>query len=169
MKEEKEKREKEMAEFKEKLNAEVERNFIKKKESEEGEKEINIKFLRLPNKNNTENSNAELTSLLKLCLLKEISTILEPNKLEKLPDLVKIILNILKNGYNKQTENLKRDIKIILEKVKGSNIINFSKFVDDSINSAQLNNLIGLLNYNQKLEIRDIKNRLARYEKDIKI
>ena len=64
---------------------------------------------------------------------------------------------------------MKRDIKIILEKVKGSNIINFSKFVDDSINSAQLNNLIGLLNYNQKLEIRDIKNRLARYEKDIKI
>ena len=169
MKEEKEKREKEMAEFKEKLKAEVERNFIKRKETEEGEKEINIKFLKLPNKNNTEKSNAELTSLLKLCLLKEISTILDPNKLEKFPDLVKTILNILKNGYNKQTENLKRDIKIILEKVKGSNIINFSKFVDDSINSAQLNKLIGLLNYNQKLEISDIKNRLARYEKDIKI
>ena len=145
---------------------------IKKQEQEKGEfgeKEINIKFLKLPNKNNIENSNAELTSLLKLCLLKEISAKIDPDKLKKLPDTVKLILNILKNGYKKQTFNLKGDIKKILEKVKGSNIINFSKFVDESVNTAQLNSLIGLLNNNQKLEIKDIKNRLARYAKDIKI
>ena len=142
---------------------------IKKKEPESGEKQINIKFLKLPNKTNIENSNAELTSLLKLCLLKEISVKIEPNKLEKFPDVVKLILNILKNGYKKQTFNLKGDIKKILEKVKGSNIINFSKFVDESVNTNQLNSLIGLLNNSQKLEIKDIKNRLARYEKNIKI
>ena len=142
---------------------------IKKKEPESGEKQINIKFLKLPNKTNIENSNAELTSLLKLCLLKEISVKIEPNKLEKFPDVVKLILNILKNGYKGQSGNLKGDIKKILEKVKGSNIINFSKFVDESVNTNQLNSLIGLLNNSQKLEIKDIKNRLARYEKNIKI
>ena len=142
---------------------------IKKKEPESGEKQINIKFLRLPNKTNIENSNEELTSLLKLCLLKEISVKIDPNKLEKFPDVVKLILNILKNGYKGQSGNLKGDIEKILEKVKGSNIINFSKFVDESVNTNQLNSLIGLLNNSQKLEIKDIKNRLARYEKNIKI
>ena len=140
-----------------------------KKKLKEGKKEINIKFLRLPNKNKIENSNAELTSLLKLCLLKEISSKILYYKLFKFPDVVKFILNILKNGYKEQTGNLKGDIKKILEKVKGSNIINFSKFVDESVNTNQLNSLIGLLNNNQKLEIKDIKNRLARYEMDIKI
>ena len=140
-----------------KIRPKEEKIFIKRKEPEEGKKEINIKFLRLTNKNNIENSNAELTSLLKLCLLKELSCKIEPNKLEKFPDAVKLILNILKNGYKKQTPNLKGDIKKILQKVKGSNIINFQKFVDDSINTAQLNSLIGLLNKNKKLGIKDIK------------
>ena len=101
--------------------------------------------------------------------MKEISVKIEPNKLEKFPDVVKLILNILKNGYKGQSGNLKGDIEKILEKVKGSNIINFSKFVDESVNTNQLNSLIGLLNNSQKLEIKDIKNRLARYEKNIKI
>ena len=146
-----------------------EKAVIKEKKGKSGEKQINIKFLKLPNKTNIENSNAELTSLLKLCLLKEISVKIDPNKLEKFPDVVKLILNILKNGYKGQSGNLKGDIKKILEKVKGSNIINFSKFVDESVNTNQLNSLIGLLNNSQKLEIKDIKNRLARYEKNIKI
>ena len=97
----------------------------KKKKLKEGKKQINIKFLRLPNKNKIENSNAELTSLLKLCLLKEISSKILYYKLFKFPDVVKFILNILKNGYKEQTGNLKGDIKKILQKVKGSNIINF--------------------------------------------
>ena len=48
-------------------------------------------------------------------------------------------MKILKKDYECETSNLKGDIKKILEKVKGSNIINFSKFVDDSINTSQLN------------------------------
>ena len=147
----------------------TESKISERKKLEEGKKEINIKFLRLPNKNKIENSNDELTSLLKLCLLKEISSKILYYKLFKFHDVVKFILNILKNGYKEQTGNLKGDIKKILEKVKGSNIINFSKFVDESVNTNKLNSLIGLLNNNQKLEIKDIKNRLARYEKDIKI
>ena len=132
-------------------------------------KEINIKFLRFPGAKNIPNSNEELTSLLKLCLMKELSAKIESYKLEGLPDKIKLILKILKNGYTEQTNQVKEDIKNILEKVKGSNIINFSRFVDNTVNSGQMYNLIGLLNKNQKNEIIDINNRLARYSKDIKI
>ena len=132
-------------------------------------KEINIQFLKIPEKENINNSNVELTSLLKLCLLKEISAKISPNQLEKLPDLDKSILEILKNGYVTNTGNLKEDIKKIINKVEGSNIINFSKFVDNAVDSIKLNKIINLLNKEQISEINDIKNRLSRYENDIKI
>ena len=132
-------------------------------------KEINIQFLKIPEKENINNSNVELTSLLKLCLLKEISAKISPNQLEKLPDLDKSILEILKNGYVANTGNLKEDIKKIINKVEGSNIINFSKFVDNAVDSIKLNKIINLLNKEQISEINDIKNRLSRYENDIKI
>ena len=144
----------------------------KEEENEEisiDKKLINIKFLKLPYKNNVPNSNNELSSLLKLCLLKEISAKISPDKLEKLPSIINLILKILKNGYKDQTKNVKEDIKKILEKIEGSNIINFSRFVDKIIDSAQVQYLINLLNIDKKNEIINIKNRLARYEKDIKV
>ena len=86
-----------------------------------------------------------------------------------MPDLDKSILEILKNGYVTNTGNLKKDIKKIINKVEGSNIINFSKFVDNAVDSIKLNKIINLLNKEQISEINDIKNRLSRYENDIKI
>ena len=147
----------------------IEEAFVIKREAPIETKEINIKFLSLLGGKNLPNSNEELTSLLKLCLLKEISAKIQPYQIEGLPDKIKLILKILKNGYTEQTDNMKADIKNILEKVKGSNIINFSRFVDNTIDSGQLNKLCGLLNNNEKFEINNIKNRLARYAKDIKI
>ena len=121
------------------------------------EKEINIQFLKIPEKENINNSNVELTSLLKLCLLKEISAKITPNQLEKLPDLDKSILEILKNGYVANTGNLEEDIKKIIKKVEGSNIINFSKFVDNAVDSIKLNKIINLLNKEQISEIMILK------------
>ena len=63
-----------------------------------------------------------------------------------MPDLDKSILEILKNGYIANTGNLKEDIKKIINKVEGSNIINFSKFVDNAVDSIKLNKIINLLN-----------------------
>ena len=138
---------------------------------EEGleKKEINIKFLGLPSKKYIPNSNIELSSLLKLCLLKEISSKIEENQIKKLPVIIQLILDILKNEYVKETENMKDDIKNILQKVKGSNLINFSKYVDNTVNTSQLNSIINLLSKEDFSDIKDIKNRLSRYEKDIKI
>ena len=123
----------------------IEEAFVIKREAPIETKEINIKFLSLLGGKNLPNSNEELTSLLKLCLLKELSAKLEPYQLEGLPDKIKLILKILKNGYTEQTDNMKADIKNILEKVKGSNIINFSRFVDNTIDSDQLNKLCGFI------------------------
>ena len=130
---------------------------------------IEIQFIKQPKNTNAPNSNYELTSLLKLCLLKEIAGKIQDEKLENLPDLVKLIMEILKKGYTSLTENPQKDIERILERVKGSNIINFSKFVDNNVDTPQLNKLINLLKKSDKIEIIDIKNRLSRYAEDIKL
>ena len=130
---------------------------------------IEIQFIKQPKNTNPPNSNYELTSLLKLCLLKEIAGRIQDEKLENLPDLVKLIMEILKKGYMSLTENPQKDIERILERVKGSNIINFSKFVDNNVDTPQLNKLINLLKKSDKIEIIDIKNRLSRYAEDIKL
>jgi predicted house-cleaning noncanonical NTP pyrophosphatase (MazG superfamily) len=130
---------------------------------------IEIQFIKQPKNTNPPNSNYELTSLLKLCLLKEIAGRIQDEKLENLPDLVKLIMEILKKGYMSLTENPQKDIERILERVKGSNIINFSKFVDNNVDTPQLNKLINLLKKSDKIEIIDIKNRLSRYVEDIKL
>ena len=84
--------------------------------SQSFQKEINIKFIK--NQNNTnkisnfENffqKEEELYGLLKLCLLKELSSKLEDNQINTLPKLLSYILLILKKGRgsNKKRRNKK--------------------------------------------------------------
>ena len=61
---------------------------------------------------------------MKLSLLKEISSKIDLENHKNLPDLIKAILEILKNSYVPQSDDMKEDIKKILKNVKGSNIIN---------------------------------------------
>ena len=132
-------------------------------------KVINIKFLKDNDNKNIPNSNINLTSLLKLSLLKEISAKIDLENHQNLPELTKAILEILKEDFIPQTDDMKGDIKKIIENIKGSNIINFSKFVDNVIDSNQIDSLMNLLNKKDYLEIVDIKNRLSRYDKEIKV
>lgn len=133
-------------------------------------KKINIKFLRLPTDKKAPNYTGELSSLLKLCLLKEISSKIESNLISKFPDIIRLILEILKKDCECQKSNLKEGIKKIIDKVKSSNIIHFSKFVDNTVvDSKQLNSIINLFSKKDFLETEDIKNRLRRYENNIKI
>ena len=87
---------------------------------------------------------------------------MEDNQINTLPKLLSYILLILKNGY---IEDLikKEEIKKVLEKMKGSNILNFSKYVDESINSNDIKMILQLLNDEDLKEINDIKNRLLKY------
>jgi hypothetical protein len=53
--------------------------------------------------------------------------------------------------------------------MEGSNILNFSKFVDESISSNDINMLMKLLTYGNLNEIKDIKNSLINYNEHIKL
>ena len=125
-------------------------------------KEISIKFIKISSNINNIICNSELIGLLKLCLLKEISSKLDIEHFNKLPELISCIMQTLKNGEIKDG-SIKETIKAILQKMGGSNIINFSNFVDESINTQQLNNIMNLLNPNVFKIINEIKFRLSKY------
>ena len=108
----------------------------------------------------------DLYGLLKLCLLKEISSKYQEEQIKKLPDLLSYIIQILKNDYINDRIS-KEDIKKVLEKMKGSNILNFSKYIDKSIDSNQIKMLLQYLNAENLECINDIKKRLLNYNEAI--
>ncbi len=139
-------------------------------------KEINIKFIKEQNNTNKSYSSIfkpsfqtkeELYGLLKLCFLKELSSNFEDDQIKQLPELLSYILRILKNGHFIDSIK-KEEIKNVLEKMKGSNILNFSKYIDESINSNDIKMLVQFLNKEDLEEINDIKNRLLNYNEYIK-
>ena len=133
-------------------------------------KQINIKFIKLSQNIISNNENPEIFGLLKLCLLKEMSHKISEDLLKKLPELIYCIMQILSKGYVKDNPNeLKNNIVEILEKMKGSNIINFSNYVDEIIDSNQINEILNLLSYSDLKEIKDIKYRLSKYNNSIKL
>lgn len=120
----------------------------------------------------------ELKGLSKLCYLKEISSKLKSDQLDKFPEKIKLITSILKNSQdinskfinnNDIDENIKNEIKEILNKINGINVVNFSKFLDDEINENHIEKMKELLNENDLYEINDIKNRIGQYVEYIKI
>ena len=131
-------------------------------------KEINIKYISISENINDNIINLELVGLLKLCLLKEISLNLKDQDLFKFPILISYILQTLRNGrillYSHE-----KTIKEIMQKLNGSNIINFSNFVDESINTEQLNKIMKSLNPNDLKIINEIKFRLSKYNGLIKL
>ena len=128
------------------------------------EKEINIKFLKLPRNifGNNCDDDFNLHGLLKLCLLKEISLKLDNYRIAQLPLIISSIMEILKTGKILSTQN-KECIKEVMNKIRGSNIINFSRYVNKIIDLNYLKNILRLLNENEFYEINDIKNRLKKY------
>ena len=133
-------------------------------------KEINIKFIKLSQNIISINENPEILGLLKLCLLKEVSQKIPENNLKKLPELIYFIMQILSKGYVEGNPNdLKKIIVEVLEKMKGSNIINFSNYVDEIINSNQMNEILNLLSDSDFKEMKDIKYRLSKYNNSIRL
>ena len=132
------------------------------------DKEINIKFIKSSTNCLFKDSNCQLNGLLKLSLLKEISSNLNIDELKKLPKIISNIMKLLKIGYIKYEEDIKDTIEKVLIKFKGINIINFSEFVDEIIDTNQLDKIIKLLDKNEFEEINDIRFRLSKYNKYMK-
>ena len=136
-------------------------------------KEINIKFIRNQNNKNISFESIfpkgeELYGLLKLYLLKEIASKYNDENIEQLPDLLSYIIQILKNGYIADSIP-KEDIKKILEKMEGSHILNFSKYIDKAIDSNQIKILLQYLNNADLISINDIRKRLLNYNEYMKL
>ena len=130
--------------------------------------EINIKFLKVDNNWNPQNYITDLNGLLKLCLLKEIAKKMDYDNIYKLEENIQIIIFILKNG-DIDFKSPKEGIKKVLEKIKGGNILSFSKYANEVINKEKMIYLINLLKKNDKNEILDIYSRLLKYNEYIKI
>ena len=108
--------------------------------------------------------------LLKLCLLKEIAPKLNYHQLKKLPDLVHYIMQILLNGYIEGNGNdVKKDIKDALQLIERSNLINFSNYVEETINSKQIEKIFKHLKKNDLKIVKDIEYRLSKYNKYIQL
>ena len=136
-------------------------------------KEINIKFIKAETIINKLyysiiQKDEELYGLLKLCFLKELSSKFSDQQIKELPEFFSYILRILKNG-NISDPIKKEEIKKVLEKLKGSNILNFSRYIDKAINSNDIAMLLQLLKNDDLKEMKDIKNRLLNYNEYIKI
>ena len=77
-------------------------------------------------------------------------------------------MKLLSEGYIADFD-VKNNIKEILKKTEGSNIINFSNFVDKTIDTNNMNRIFNLLSKEDLVEMNDIKYRLSRYNKEIKL
>ena len=129
---------------------------------------IYIKFIKFSTYSSY-NYNKELKGILKLCLLNEIASKIElPNlqiwKMSGYPEIAYFILKILKYSYDYQYGNDKpsENIVEVLKKEKGCNVINFSNFVDEEINTVLLQNIMNLLQKKDFADINDTKCRLGK-------
>ena len=132
------------------------------------DKEINIKFIK--NSKNATNivSCCQLNSILNLCLLKEIVSKLSFEKIKLIkPDILSYIMRILKNGCIETDKYIKETNKKLLKKIEGSNIVNFSEYVDELINKNHIDILMNYLDKGELNKINDIKYRLSNYNKYI--
>lgn len=130
------------------------------------EKEINIKFIKLTKEKNKSKisfcKKNELSGILRLCLLKEIS--LNVREITKLPELISSLIQILRcDRFLSDKPSPEEKIKQVLEKMKGSNIVNFSKIINDCINNNVINFLKQMLDKKGLEEINDIEKRLLNY------
>ena len=133
-------------------------------------KEINIKFITISKNYNKKNDNKQIIGLLKLCLLKEVSQKINFDKLKVLPEMVFYILKILSNGYIEQEpDDSKKSIRDVLEKLKGSNILTYSNYVDETIDSYLINNILNLLDKKDSIKMHYLKNLLSNYNDCIKL
>ena len=130
---------------------------------------IFIKFIKY-NQYSKYNCNTDLKGILKLCFLKEISSKFDHYTIgvfKNISEMVYQIMKILNQSGTGNEDNLeaKQQIEKVLNKEKGCNIINFSRFVDETINTQCINQMMNFLSKEAFKDINDIKFRLGKYSK----
>ena len=146
----------------EKINEMRNESDQNKKQKKYSDMTINIKFFKLNNNTSNISNNANLFGLLKLCLLKEIAITNDYEKINNLPEILSNIMEILKNGKINYKNNQEGILKL-LKQIDGSNIINFSKYVDNLIHQSNINKYLIKNLSSSKNEIIYIYNCLGKY------
>jgi len=148
------------------------KDFIKEyKYKKDNNKIVKSEISKINEKINNISVSENLLGLLKLCLLKAIFSKLSDVNIKKLPNLNCFIMESLKNINIKYIieKDTKEEILEILQKTKGNNIINFSNFVDETLDIKQINELINLLNSEDSKKINELKLSLSKYSEHIKL
>ena len=126
-------------------------------------------------KTNSKNSKKEeeINGLLKLCLLKEISSKLSNNNIiMNSSELYSFIIQNMKNINIKYINNSKEEIDLILNPFNRNtktNIINFSDFVNGTLNMEQINELMNFLKTDNIEKISNLKLNLLKYNEELKL
>ena len=129
-------------------------------------KHINISFA-YNNDNKVKNDNSELTGIAKFCYLKEIASKLSEENINNFPEEIKCILLLLKNGKIKEVEKMGDETQKLLERYRKTNILNFTNYVNNAVNSNQIKTMLSNLNKDVANEIQLFKNHLCKMNSQI--
>ena len=114
--------------------------------------------------------NFDLCGILKFCIIKDMSLLIDKNfdlYKHRLNKKIKYILEAISGGNIdlNQTEN---SIISVLKKFEGINILNFSRFINEYINKDELLNIYKIFKKEEKIEIRKKNNCLHSYSEYMK-
>ena len=125
-------------------------------------KPINITF-HLDKFNNINSAqNVDLTGISKTCYLKEISSKLSDQDLNNFPEDIKCILLLLKKSKITGVDKLKDETKELLERFRKTNVLNFTNFVDKTIDNTHIKKMLELMDKNDLNNLQEFKNHLSK-------
>ena len=121
-----------------------------------------IEFHKNYNLNENEMKTEPLTGLLRLMLVKYISSFISDTSNINSQEIKKIISD-LRIGL-KEKENTKEDIKANLEETQGNNILVYSNYINSIISDKIINQLLQLLPKNKQNEVKKQWSLLSKYQ-----
>ena len=121
-----------------------------------------IEFHKNYNLNENDMKTEPLTGLLRLMLVKYISSFISDTSNINSQEIKKIISD-LRIGL-KEKENTKEDIKANLEETQGNNILVYSNYINSIISDKIINQLLQLLPKNKQNEVKKQWSLLSKYQ-----
>jgi len=114
--------------------------------------------------------NFDLCGILKFCIIKDMSLLIDKNFDLYKPRLNKKIKYVLEaiSGGNIDLNQTEHSIISVLKKLEGINILNFSRFIDEYLNKDELLDIYKIFKNEEKMEIRKKNNCLHSYSEYMK-
>ena len=114
--------------------------------------------------------NFDLCGILKFCIIKDMSLLIDKNFDLYKPRLTKKIKYVLEaiSGGNIDLNQTENSIISVLKKLEGINILNFSRFIDEYLNKDELLDIYKIFKKEEKMEIRKKNNCLHSYSEYMK-